>query len=80
MGVPKEHWACSLGDLQLWQNERVKLALPIGETEIVQVRGVRRLLAVSVQLVVDGDAVPTGGNVERWVGFVQDCGYAIQRY
>ena len=61
-------------------NERVRLTLPISETEVIQVGGVRRLLTVSVHLVVDGDPIPAGRNEERRIGLVQDSGHAIQRY
>jgi len=58
----------------------VELDLPIGKAEIVKVRSVRCLLAVSVHLVVDGDSIPAGRYVERRIGLVQHGGYAIQRY
>jgi len=80
MEIPKEHRACSLGDIQRRLDERVKLSLPIGKSEIIQIRGIRRLLTVSVHLVVDGDAIPAGRNIERWIGLVQDGSHAIQCY
>src|SRR5579863_7017954 len=33
----------------------------VSEVELVEINGVRRLIVVSVHLVVDGDAVPAGG-------------------
>jgi hypothetical protein len=55
------------------------IALPIGKTEIIQIRGIRRLLTISVHLVIDGNTIPTGGNEKRWIGLVQNGRYAIQR-
>lgn len=60
------------------QNKRLKLALPVSETEIVEIGGIRCLLTVPVHLVINSDAIPTGGNEERRIGLVQDGSHAIQ--
>jgi hypothetical protein len=62
----------------LLKKERVRLTLPISETEVIQVRGIWSLLAVSVHLKIDGDPIPAGRDEERRIGLVQDGGHAIQ--
>ena len=52
----------------------------IGEAEVVQKRGIRRLFLVSIHLVIDRDAPPATGGGARRIPLVNRTGHAVQRY
>src|ERR1051326_8246870 len=51
--------------------------LEIAEVHVIQINGIRLLLVVPVELVVDRDAIPVGCG--RWVVPIQRMGYAVER-